>query len=335
MNTSSNRCVVCGAPEGRVHVVREMMFGTGALHHYFECSNCGCLQLRDPPSDMTAHYPPGYYSYHSDEALPGTRLRRNIRDRLSAWRNESQLLGVGCIGRCVARVRPRADVASLRSLFKPTPVRSFSARILDVGCGAGDLVRRLWRIGFRNVVGIDPFLAADLVDTDSLRIISVELGALAEEQFDLIMFHHSLEHMQDHGDVMQQVARMLAPGGVCLIRIPVAASEPWLEYQENWVELDAPRHFIIHTPGSLNLLLAGASLECFYSEYDSTSFAYWGSELYQRNVSLIDPDSGRFRDPLTLFSATELNGWQQRAEDANRRHSGGRAAFYVRAAPRR
>lgn len=34
------------------------------------------------------------------------------------------------------------------------------ARILDVGCGGGGLLDRLARVGFNNLSGADPFIAA-------------------------------------------------------------------------------------------------------------------------------------------------------------------------------
>jgi len=324
--------MACRGSDGQVYAAAEMMFGLNERFHYFECGLCGCLQLLDPPSDLARFYPQEYYSFSQGEPLPDASRRRSQRERLSSWRNESQLMRTGSFGRIAARIRPRPDIERLRPLFAPTPIRSFNARILDVGCGDGTLLADLWRVGFRELVGIDPFLAKDLSDTPSLRILAAHLAALRDERFDLIMFHHSLEHMSDHRGILALVAEMLRPNGICLIRMPVASSEPWSRYREHWVELDAPRHRALHTTASLDLMLKDVGLERFYTEFDSTGFAYWGSELYLRGVSLVDPGGKRIRDPNSLFCTSELEGFERQAKRANEIACGGRAAFYIREA---
>lgn len=75
-----------------------------------------------------------------------------------------------------------------------------------------------------------------------------------EGEFDLIMFHHSLEHMSEQRGVLARVRKLLATGGWCLIRLPVVPNDAWQEFRENWVQLDAPRHEIIHSVDSLTRL---------------------------------------------------------------------------------
>jgi hypothetical protein len=41
--------------------LREAMFGTGETFQYERCSNCGCLQIAEPPADIGRYYPACYY----------------------------------------------------------------------------------------------------------------------------------------------------------------------------------------------------------------------------------------------------------------------------------
>ena len=52
-------CEVCFNSDGNVtHVAQEMMFGFKDRFEYLECGRCGCLQLKDVPSDLSRYYPP-------------------------------------------------------------------------------------------------------------------------------------------------------------------------------------------------------------------------------------------------------------------------------------
>ena len=61
---SANTCRICGNKEGNVlYLAREMMFGLREEFTYFECAQCGCLQIAEFPADMSAYYPDDYYSF--------------------------------------------------------------------------------------------------------------------------------------------------------------------------------------------------------------------------------------------------------------------------------
>jgi 2-polyprenyl-3-methyl-5-hydroxy-6-metoxy-1,4-benzoquinol methylase len=66
-----------------------------------------------------------------------------------------------------------------------------TTRILDVGCGNGHLIRDLTLAGFEHVCGIDPYAAGE----DQL-IRKTTLDEV-EDTWDIIMFHHSFEHLRE------------------------------------------------------------------------------------------------------------------------------------------
>ena len=117
---------------------------------------------------------------------------------------------------------------------------SRSASILDIGCGNGNLIASLAEVGFRNVLGADPFIAQDIVHSNGARVLKREANEV-EGQFDVVMMHHSLEHIWDQHGTVAEVARLVKSGGRCMIRIPTIDCWAWEEYGRDWIGLDPPR----------------------------------------------------------------------------------------------
>jgi SAM-dependent methyltransferase len=81
------------------------------------------------------------------------------------------------------------------------------ARVLEVGCGRGDLARALARTGHR-VVAIDPHAPAG----DLFRATS--LGDFADpEPFDAVVASLALHHITDLPGAVDKIARLLRPAG--------------------------------------------------------------------------------------------------------------------------
>jgi SAM-dependent methyltransferase len=203
-------------------------------------------------------------------------------------------------------------------------------RILDIGCGNGALLFRLAGLGFTRLCGIDPYLPHPIEMVDRVRILAAETTSLRSELFEFIMLHHSLEHMLDQRHAMNEIKRLLAPRGTCLIRIPVAGSDPWRRYGADWAELDAPRHVCLHTQRSLTILAEKAGLAVMHTEFDGDAFAYWASELYRRGLSYFDHGSNSYNGPGNYFTQKEVDGFKDLARQANNAGTSGRAAFFLR-----
>jgi hypothetical protein len=139
------------------------------------------------------------------------------------------------------------------------------------------------------------------------------------------MFHHSLEHMPGHQAVLQAARDRLAGGGVVLVRMPLVSSDAFERYREHWVQIDAPRHLLLHTERGFRDLARSAGLDVADIVYDSEAFQFWGSELYRRGLAL---DAWRER-PGELFGDAELAAFQAEAEAVNARGRGDQAAFFL------
>ena len=300
------------------HTVREMMFGTKDEFNYLECSACGCLQLLDPPTSMEKYYPPDYYSFNLTRELQSSLF--SPRRLLRTLRNRAYLADSPVLTSVLDRVKPNQQ---FRAFAAAKPSRD--SRILDVGCGEGNFLRDATALGFKQALGIDPFLRQSIRYGNGLEVRKCALDDLGGTTWDLIMFHHSFEHIPDPLATLQTVSRLLSQHGCCLIRTPVLAWA-WRNYGVDWVELDAPRHFFLHTKRSLSLLAERARLRVMRIDYDSDGFQLWGSELYRRGIPL---SAVQHDDPKGFFSAYELKRFRDTARKLNECEEGGRAAFYL------
>ena len=304
MNFTCQICSIIGP-----HVscrCREKMFGQGGEFLYFQCAECGCLQIASVPADLGRFYPANYHSFRSPVIL-----QKGWKSWLAAARDFSIATNSGFLGKLVNRLMPaRLDVTSLGSV----PLRR-EDRILDVGCGGGELLRFLHRAGFHQVAGIDPFLSGDIEVQPGVVVCKLTLGQV-QEKFDLIMLHHVFEHVESGLETLRLCRERLLPGGKILLRFPTADSEAWKIYRENWVQLDAPRHLFLHTPASFQRLAEKAGLKVEKWFCDSTTLQFWGSELYQKGKPLFDRD-GTAALPENHFSESELKAFAQKTKEVN------------------
>jgi SAM-dependent methyltransferase len=311
-SSPAQACGMCRNEAGnKQYYVREMMFGTKVEFPYQECYACGCLQLMLPPSDIASYYPRNYYAFQSPSRW--TSLRKFLR----GLKNRSYF---GKASSLAFLWDQRHPYSQLESLARLKPMRD--ARILDVGCGSGSFVLDLSSMGFKNVLGVDPFIARDIEHRGRVLVKKCSLDDLRDDAWDVIMFHHSFEHMSDQHDTLRVVRGLLAPRGTCLIRIPVT-SWAWKRYGVNWVQIDAPRHFFLHTERSLGMLAEQSGLAVTGVHYDSTEFQFWGSELYARGVSFGSHESTAY------FSRRAVNDFRGRARRLNEQRMGDQAAFYL------
>ncbi len=312
-------CRICGNVSGNQdYLAREMMFGLRTEFAYFQCAQCQCLQIREFPSDMARFYPANYYSMEA----PLAESRGGFRAAWRRWDARYRLQACNC-----GRTKRQEIFAWFRNAGA-----GLDAKILDVGCGRGALLHELWLDGFRNLTGVDPFIARDLEYANGIRIHKREMSALAGG-FDLIMMHHSFEHMPDPKAVMSAAGKLLNPGGTVLIRIPVIPSEAWKEYGVDWFQLDAPRHFFIHSRKSIGLLAEGAGFRVDKVVFDSKAAQFWASEQYRRDIPHRSAQSYAENPKGSAFSPAQIRAYAARARAANRAEAGDAACFYLKRGP--
>lgn len=304
----SMTCKICSeCAEHPIWKAKERMLGLGGEFLYFQCNACSCLQIADIPENLSAFYPIGYYSFNA-QGVPRTGWKANIaalRDRATALGKQDPISSVIC-----KLIPPRPDLRSIAAV-KPT----FQSRILDVGCGSGQLLSVLHRAGFRNLAGIDPFIDSNKEIAKGV-VLEKKTIEQVEGQFDLIMLHHVFEHMLDGEKALAECRKRIALGGKILLRFPTPDSFAWRKYRERWVQLDAPRHLFLHSRRSMELLAARLALRVEKWFCDSSEFQFLGSELYLRELSL---SGARMEEQ---FSPGEITEYRAEARRLNQQMQG-------------
>lgn len=313
------RCRTCDGADLTTLTAQEMMFGTRDRFRYQECAGCGCVQIAAYPDDMARYYPADYYSLRAGAPVAG---QAGWAGRVANWARWQALRRIPPLRRWYfARTGVAAFVARrpLLAAYR-THVPDPGARILDVGCGTGALLRDLRAVHYRRAEGVDPFIASPVTHGGRPLVRKASFSDM-DGEYDCISFHHVLEHMPDQAGTLRHARRLLAPGGLVLVRIPAAGGAAWRRYREDWVQLDAPRHFYLHTERSLALVAGQAGLKVAEISYDSNGFQFWGSELYRRGIPLQDP-----RSPATpgdsIFPAEQLAAWEDEARALNEARDG-------------
>lgn len=294
------------------------MFGLRDQFRYLECGACGCLQLLDVPADLERYYPKHYYSF-----APSSPLKDHIRHWRSACAHGARSLSGWFAEQALG---PDYAMRAIRRAQIP-----FDARVLDVGCGNGHLIREMKQLGYEHVSGLDPFLDADLHHADGVTVWKRSLDEM-DGAFDVVMSHHAFEHMPAPSHALAEMRRLLVPAGRLLIRIPVADSYAWRRYGVNWVNLDAPRHLFLHTTESIRRLAAQNNLTISGIVFEGNPSQFIASDQYERDIPLADPRSvyaGGFRRWVGMWRAHRLSA---RVDDLNREGQGDWACFELRPA---
>ena len=114
-------------------------------------------------------------------------------------------------------MRPSQITTSETLRFVRASVPSHTSRILEVGCGSGELAKQLHDLGHK-VIAIDPSIEAIEgaqrlgVDARQARFPDFE-----DEPFDVILFTRSLHHIRPLAPALEQAHRLLKPSGLLVV----------------------------------------------------------------------------------------------------------------------
>ncbi len=298
-----------------------MMYGTQERFEYFQCSKCKALQIVTAPRNLAKYYPQDYYSISFKEpkvSIIKTFIKALLFKIPLLLRNEKLYQNISKI---IYKIID-GSIANIIFYSKATN----QSRILDVGCGNGNLLWHLCELGYTKTIGIDPYVQDDIVYQNGVKVYKNNLENYISKanipQFDLIMFNHSLEHVEtSHIETLILASKMLSKNGLILLRLPTVSSHAWEKYREAWFNLDAPRHIILHSIESIDYICKKSGLNIIKKYYESGAMQFFGSELYQRNIPFLD-EQGHPQDLNKFFSKKELQRFQKDSEKLNKEEKG-------------
>ncbi|MEP6645461.1 MAG: class I SAM-dependent methyltransferase [Saprospiraceae bacterium] len=310
-------CKICdNTSDFRSFVVREMQLGMRDEFQYDFCNHCQSIQINQIPENLGQYYPDKkYYSFSSV----------SIKNKLFSFYfdiiSKSSFHRRGLLFKLIDHYA--LYDYSLLSIGKLSPPKHW--RILDVGSGAGHLLFMLKKMGYTNLMGIDPFIGESIYPVDIRRINLEDLPE--SEMFDLIMFHHSFEHTPDPVKTLKMAKMHLKYGGTILIRTPLV-SYSFGRYAENWFQLDAPRHLHLQSLQGIKMMLDKAGLTQAGIYCDSRDEQFYVSENYMHNISMREAKKGPIKSLLNVLFSAKRASYRKEALRLNESMKGDTVVYY-------
>jgi SAM-dependent methyltransferase len=270
----------------------------------YKCPVCGCLQIAEIPQNLSKYYPQNYYSYQ--QTITNGKFKRIIK---------SLLVNAYMRGLTILRYGPHLRHFGISKLLFLKILKNFDKKssILDIGCGAGNLLLEMRNWGYSNLTGIDPFIEKDILYPYGVKILKQTISE-HNDKYDLIMLNHSFEHMPEPHSALKDIYKILNDNGLLMIKIPVSDSYAFRKYQNNWYQLDAPRHFFLHTTNSMSYLAKNNDFVIEDIIYDSYDGQIVNSEKYIRDVKLLD--EMKF-SPLFIRRCRKFANWLNEIKDGD------------------
>jgi SAM-dependent methyltransferase len=207
-----------------------------------ECAACGAAFVYPQPSDdvLAIHYNEQYYGKGRKKFLApveaGIRALTWVK-----WRGVRHVLTPG-------------------------------ARTLDIGCGRGTLVRMAREAGFE-AYGIERPSPEEHPVPNVFYKNDLAECSFPDGHFRLVTIWHVLEHLREPLATLQEIHRILEPGGWLSVAVPNFGGTQAEAAGALWFHLDLPRHLWHFRRQSLEALLARAGFRpagcsTFSFEYD-------------------------------------------------------------------
>ena len=281
-------CPACGGTLGLPLLeARDRLYRLPGISWIACCETCG-LGVTLPVIEakrLSSLYPDAYGAY---DQLPGgvLGLVSRLTHRVLAWQ--------------------ALHTAPLSQLAASPP-----GRLLDVGCGRGDLGSWLVARGW-SVVGVEP--SAEACSVARQRGIDARTGTLAEIEpephaYDVVVFRHSLEHVANPVEDLRRARAALRDGGIAIVTLPNFGCWQRSCFGSRWLHLDVPRHRVHFDARSLRAALMRAGFERADLCTASSAVGLPASIQYAIAGRCLFPSGLRLRLAIALCSLTTPFSW--------------------------
>jgi 2-polyprenyl-3-methyl-5-hydroxy-6-metoxy-1,4-benzoquinol methylase len=144
-------------------------------------------------------------------------------------------------------------------------------RLLEVGSGLGHLVGQLEDSFETYGMDLNHWAVKQskpVIHRTSLETASAQELPYADGAFDVVIIKHIVEHLPDPARALNEIGRVLQPGGILILATPNLGSllKPWKG--ERWIGYQDPTHISLKEPEEWLRLIkeAGFSFERVFSD---------------------------------------------------------------------
>ncbi|MCK5673117.1 MAG: class I SAM-dependent methyltransferase [Spirochaetales bacterium] len=218
---NSINCNLCGSTEKR-------LYWDCGDYTFSKCNNCGLIYQYPQPvqTDLSLRYDDKYFEYEIE--------------------NEKAFFGL------MLKTLDDIKFNSRSSFFLEG-----SAEFLDIGCATGMLLANMETLGWKGRgVELCPASAEYGKNIRKQDIFNgtLEAAGYADNQFSVVHSSHLIEHLTDPAAYVQEVFRILKPGGLFITTTPNSSSLQAKLFGKNWRSAIAD-HMYLFSVGTLTKLI--------------------------------------------------------------------------------
>ncbi len=258
------------------------MHGIKGRFSILKCEKCGLLLLSPQPgsSELKKYYPSkNYYAYNINKSQG---VAQKLRSYLFS-QYYSQNFFAFIISKFIQNV-------------PAIPNSVINGKVLDLGCGAGDTLLSLKKLGWK-AYGLDvDKWAVDNAKKRGLKNVNLgsykDIRKFPDRFFDSVRLYHVIEHIDNPELCLKLIRKKLKKEGQLLIGTPNSESFLCKLFGSYWYNLDSPRHLYIFSPKTLKTLLVKSGFKNLKVEYCAAggipgSIQYFINDLMGVKIDLI------------------------------------------------
>lgn len=248
-----------------------------------KCSGCSLVFLDPQPvgSQLKKYYPSKkYYAYNKDDTKGFFGILREY-----LVKNYYSPTFLSKIVTLLIK-----NVPAMPSYYQ-------NGKILDLGCGTGDTLVLLKKLGW-DVYGMDIDKNAISIGRkrglNNLKLGSYrDLDKYPDNYFDAIRLYHVIEHLDNPSLCLSLIRKKLKKNGELILGTPNLQSFIAIIFKSRWYNLDSPRHLFLFSPRTLGKLVEKEGYLVKNTEFCSAgglagSLQYYIEDTFGRKINLIN-----------------------------------------------
>lgn len=277
-------CIVCKSKKFTFqHLSKDRMFNLPGEFSIKKCPSCSLVFLDPQPVglQLKKYYPSKkYYAYNKDDAKGFFEILREYL--VKNYYSPTFLSKI---------------ITLLIKNVPAMPSNPKNGKILDLGCGTGDTLVLLKKLGW-DTYGIDIDKQAISVGIKrGLKNLKLgtykDIATYPDSYFDAVRLYHVIEHLDNPALCLNLIRKKLKKNGELILGTPNMQSFTSILFKSRWYNLDSPRHLFLFSPRTLGKLVGKEGYLVKNIEFCSAgglagSLQYYIEDVFGKKINLIN-----------------------------------------------